>query len=216
MTLSGQAPQRPPASAAVDEAWEDEEPDDEKTGVAEQPHVAQPATPQPPLATTPRAPASAPALASLTAEDLRTIVREMIDHAVLPLQHRIAELERRLRAPSMPAIVHQAAAVTPVAAAYALTPVMPHAAVPAAPITYASAMAAPAPAAPALRPALIVSTVPQVDIAALARDMPMDFDVPFDGRKRKRRMVMLFVLFLLAVGGGLAFMLVDSYSHTHN
>jgi hypothetical protein len=54
-----------------------------------------------------------------------------------------------------------------------------------------------------------------VDIAALARDMPLDFDVPFDGRKRKRNLALLFVLFLLAVGGGLAYLLVDSYAPKH-
>jgi hypothetical protein len=219
MTLSGQAPLRPPAAASVDGGWEEEEPEEEKTNVAAQAQAPQPATPQPAPATTPRAPNSAPALASLTAEDLRTIVREMIDHAVLPLQHRIAELERRPRAASMPAIVVQQAAVTPAAPAYAPTPtpalVASPAAVPPAPVTYASAMAAPAYPAPAVRAAPIVSTVPQVDIAALARDMPLDFDVPFDGRKRNRRTVMLLVLFLLAVFGGLAYLLVDSYTPKH-
>ena len=220
MTLSGQAPHRPPpAAGAVDSGWGDPEPEDEQTSVAVQAPTPQPATPQPAPAVTPRAPNSAPTLASLTAEDLRTIVREMIDHAVLPLQHRIAELERRPRAPSAAAIVVQQAAVTPAAPAYALTPtpalVASAAAVPSAPVTYASAMAAPAYPAPAVRAAPIVSTVPQVDIAALARDMPLDFDVPFDGRKRKRRTVMLLVLFLLAVFGGLAYLLVDSYTPKH-
>jgi len=220
MTLSGQAPQRPPpAAGAVDSGWDDPEPEDEQTSLAVQAPTPQPATPQPAPAVTPRAPNSGPTLASLTAEDLRTIVREMIDHAVLPLQHRIAELERRPRAPSAAAIVVQPAAVTPAAPAYAPTPtpalVAAPAAVPPAPVTYASAMAAPSYAAPAVRAAPIVSTVPQVDLAALARDMPLDFDVPFDGRKRKRRTVMLLVFFLLAVFGGMAYLLIDSYTPKH-
>lgn len=216
----GQAAQRPPPAPppGVDDSWGNDEPEDEQTSVAE--HAPTPIAPPvqalaAAAAPTPRAPNSAPALASLTAEDLRTIVREMINQAVLPLQHRLAELERRPRAPSAPAFIVQQPAA-PAAAVHAPAPAP--AAIPAAPASapapmYASAMAAPAHAAPAARPLVSAVPQPQVDLAALARDMPMDFDIPFDGRKRKRRMVLMVLFFFLALGGGMAYLLVDSYAH---
>jgi len=56
-----------------------------------------------------------------------------------------------------------------------------------------------------------------LDIAAIERDVPLDFDMKgFDGGKRKKRAVILFVLALVIVFGGLFAMLADSYSHAHN
>jgi hypothetical protein len=56
-----------------------------------------------------------------------------------------------------------------------------------------------------------------LDIAAIERDIPLDYDMKgFDGGTRKRRMLILFVLALLVVFGGLFALLADSYSHAHN
>jgi hypothetical protein len=216
------APRQPPPVATPDDAWE-EESDEDKTNVVEH----EPAPPPPAVvATTPRAPAAA---ASLTAEDLRTIVKEMIDQAVQPLHHRIAELERRPRAPSAPAIVVQQQVAVPASPVHAApvvamspappiahaAPPAPAAAIPPAPITYASAIAAPSTAPVVAGHGSAVPAPPQVDLAALARELPNDIDIPFDGRRRRRRMVTFFVFALLIFFGGLGFLLIDSYSH-HN
>jgi hypothetical protein len=82
----------------------------------------------------------------------------------------------------------------------------------AAPVPYASAIAAPASAAPPARRSLIVAPPPLLDVAAIERDVSIDVDVSaLDGRRRKRRMVLLLVLALLVVFGGLFAMLALSY-----
>jgi hypothetical protein len=172
----------------------------------------------------------------LSATDLRLIMREMVDQAVAPLLLRVAELERRALAPSVPAFNHAAQApaphapvaaapAAPVAHAPQAAPVQPAAqapaVAPAAPAqAYVSAMSAPA--APvagqtALAPrSIIVAPPPLLDVAAIERDQSIDVDVRgFDGKRRRRRMVVLFVLALLVLFGGLFAMLADSYSHAH-
>ncbi len=120
----------------------------------------------------------------------------MIDQAIAPLQMRLAELERRPRAPSAPA--------------YAVTP--PPAVVQAQGAPYASAMAAPA-AAPR---SLIVAPPPLLDVKAIERDASIAIDLRgFDGGKRKRRMMLLFFLAVLVLFGGLFALLADSYTPQH-
>jgi hypothetical protein len=159
---------------------------------------------------------AAPPQAVLSPVDLRIIVREMNDQAIAPLQMRIAELERRPRAPSAPAYVMQAAPAqaAPVAAA---TPIA--AAVQAAAEPYASAMAAPAAHAPVVAAAprsLVVAPPPLLDVKAIERDGTIDIDITgFDGGRRKRRMIILFVFALLLVFGGLFALLADSYTPHH-
>jgi hypothetical protein len=105
-----------------------------------------------------------------------------------------------------------------VAATVALQPAP--AAVAAAP--YASAIAAPA-AAPAAAPRAPVAAysltppAPLLDVEAIERDIPIDFDIrAFDGTRRRRRNVILFVVFLLVFFGGMFALLVDSYTpHPH-
>jgi hypothetical protein len=172
-----------------------------------------------------------PAQSTISAVDLRLIVREMIDQAIAPLQMRLAELERRPMAPSSPAFVMQAppAAPIPVAVARpvgaplaAVSPAAPAvAAVQAAPAPYASAMAAPVAAAPAsAMPAaprsLVVPPPPLLDVKAIEMDRSIDIDVRgFDGGRRKRRMIFLFFFAVLVLFGGMFALLADSYSPHH-
>jgi hypothetical protein len=165
----------------------------------------------------------------LSAVDLRLIVGEMIEQAIGPLQRRIAELERRPAAPAAIAAPAPVATRDPVPAApqaprlavatvsIAQTPAVP-AVVSGAQVTYAAAMVMPADHAP--RTIVVAQQqappAPMFDLAAIERDIPIDVDFgPFDGLRRRRRMVFLFVLSLLVVFGGLFALLADSYSHTH-
>jgi hypothetical protein len=174
-----------------------------------------------------------PAQNTISAVDLRLIVREMIDQAIAPLQMRLAELERRPMAPSVPAFVMQAPAPVPVPVAAArpvgaplapASPPAPAVAAPAeaAPAPYASAMATPvasaaqAPAVAAAPRSLVVPPPPLLDVKAIEMDMSIDVDVRgFDGGRRKRRMMFLFFFAVLVLFGGLFALLADSYTPHH-
>ncbi len=204
------APVAAPAAPAADDSW-----DVAPTRIEERaepvPLAPTPApaavTPQaPPVAawTSPSPPVAAPAApAGLNASDVRLIVRTVVEEALLPLQRalveaqqRIADLERR-PPPATPTVVLSA---TP-APAVAMTS------------AYTSAMAAPARAA-----APQYSTAPPaplLDVAAIERDIPLDFNNPFDGARRRRRMAWFVALALLAIFGGLFALLADSYTPHH-
>jgi hypothetical protein len=207
---------------AVDDGWDD--PSRDKPP----PLPAESTQPLPALAPGQASPAVSPASPpvaaglALSAADLRLIVREMIDQAIAPLQTRLAELERRPRAPSAPAFAPPPPALLAHAAPAAVAaPVAPVAQAPAAvqapPVAYASAMVAPA--APAAAPAprsLIVALPPLLDVRAIERDVSVDIDVTgFDGGRRKRRMMLLFFLAVLVLFGGLFAMLALSYQPSH-
>jgi hypothetical protein len=145
----------------------------------------------------------APAPAGLNAADVRLIVRTIVEDALLPLQRalveaqqRIADLERR-PAPTAPTVILSAA---PAPAAVA-------------PSAYTSAMAAPVRMSPAQYSTM--PPAPLLDVAAIERDIPLDFNNPFDGARRRRRMAWFVVLALLAIFGGLFALLADSYTPHH-
>ena len=171
--------------------------------------VAQAATPvAAPVAAHPAPPPAAPPAPALTASDVRLIVRTLLDDALLPLQRalveaqqRIADLERR------PAAVAHAHAPAPTVIV-APTPAPPLAAVPA----YTSAMAAPV---RSIAPVYSQPPAPLLDVAAIERDIPLDFNNPFDGRRRRRRMAIFVVFALIAIFGGLFALLADSYTPHH-
>jgi hypothetical protein len=72
----------------------------------------------------------------------------------------------------------------------------------------ASAVPASAPRIPA------VASSPPVDFAALAREERIDIDIsPFDGRRRRRQMLLYLLLGILVVFGSLFAMLALSYTH---
>jgi hypothetical protein len=139
----------------------------------------------------------------LNASDVRLIVRTVMEDALFPLQRalveaqqRIADLERR-PASAAPTVV-LSAMPAPVAAG---------------PTAYTSAMAAPARAA--MPQYSTAPPTPLLDVAAIERDIPLDFNNPFDGARRRRRMAWFTVIALLAIFGGLFALLADSYTPHH-
>jgi hypothetical protein len=184
------------------------------------PPVVVAVTPATPAARPVAAPVASGDVAALTAADVRLIVRTVVDDALLPLQRavvesqqRIAELERR--PVSATSTVRVDAIRTPAAAAPA-----PYASAIAAPAPYSSAAApyASAIAAPArtfAAPPAAAPLAPLLDVQAIERDIPIDFDNPFDGRRRRRRMGALFIVALLTIFGGLFALLAESYTPHH-
>ncbi len=195
------------------------------------PVAAPVASPAPaPVVTPAAAPvAAAPPVAApgVSASDVRVIVRTLLDEALAPLQRslqealtRIGTLERALQEAQVrlgalerrPAAV-PAATVVMTAATPAPGPVQAQAA------PYASAIAAPATAAAVQQPTrsvlpmgVSVPPAPLLDVEAIERDIPIDLDMlPFDGRRRRRRNIILFTFLLLAAFGTLAWLLASSY-----
>jgi hypothetical protein len=206
------APSPPSVSSAQgpEDTWNEARPRaDEKSGGLPVPSPGPPPvvpalTPATPAARPMAAPVASGGLAGLTAADVRLIVRSVVDDALLPLQRaivesqrRIAELERR-----------------PVSAAATVLPDAMRAPAAAAPPPYAGAVGA-APARTFAAPAAVAPLAPLLDVQAIERDMPVDFDNPFDGRRRRRRMGTLFVVALLVLFGGLFALLAESYTPHH-
>jgi hypothetical protein len=194
--LGVQAPKpgAPVTAPTADDSW-----DVAPTRVEERAQHHAPLAPTPaPAAVTPVAPP-----VGLNASDVRLIVRTVLEDALLPLQQalveaqqRIADLERR-PATAAPTMV-LSATPAPLAAG---------------PTAYTSAMAAPARAAMAQYST--APPAPLLDVAAIERDIPLDFNNPFDGARRRRRMAWFVVVALLALFGGLFALLADSYTPHH-
>jgi hypothetical protein len=155
-----------------------------------------------------------------TAEDLRAIVRAAMGESLVPVQQafrdinrRIEELERRpaVTAPALIAAAPVAAAATAspnaVAAPYR-PPQATHPGGSMAPIPVTLGSLAPGPAS-------LTPRAPILDVAAIERDASVTIDGAIDGRKRKVRLAITFVLLLLVVFGGLFAALAYSYQ-PHN
>jgi hypothetical protein len=164
--------------------------------------------------------AVAPAQRVEPSVDPRVLMRAAVDEALAPVQQafrdinrRIDELERRpLAAAPMAA---PATAPSPAASAgpQAIAPPPyrpPQATFPGpggsmAPIPIS--VASLAPGAPSLAP-----RPPVLDVAAIERDASVTIDGAIDGRRRKLRLALTFVLLLLLVFGGLFAALAYSYA----
>jgi hypothetical protein len=147
--------------------------------------------------------------APLTSADVRLIVRTLLEEALDPLKHALAEAQQHIaqleRRPQAAPVVVAAVAPHPVVSAAQPAPSAPSP-------TYASAIAAPT-GSVVPRPTL----TPLLDLEAIERDVPIDMDMrSFDGGRRRRRMMWLFVFGLLVVFGGLFALLAESYTHAHN
>jgi hypothetical protein len=61
-----------------------------------------------------------------------------------------------------------------------------------------------------------VPAAPAYDLDAILRSVPMDADIAaFDGSRRRRRVILRFVIFVLVVFGGLFAALAESWTHAH-
>jgi hypothetical protein len=152
----------------------------------------------------------------LTAADVRLIVRSLLEDAIGPVQLALKDAQARLGALERLAVAAQSRAPAPPAVAthvatvvLAQTPAPPHAAA----TPYASAIAAPVRHAP--NHPVAMSTMPPaplLDVAAINRDIPLDFDMRgMSGPRRRRRNIVLFMVALIVVFGGLFALLADSY-----
>jgi hypothetical protein len=162
-------------------------------------------------------------------DEARGIAQQVLEEALAPLHFRVHELERRI---DMLEVAAKAAAARPVPVA---VPTQPFEAAPSAPRMYADLRPSPGPmpvampapvrapvpapqngpfyAAPAA-PAQPSPMAPQYPVVAAPPGMPKfegyDIDVPFDGRRRKRNVILMFAaLFVVAVGGLLASMIAS-------
>jgi hypothetical protein len=216
--LGVQAPKVASQEPEADDSW-----DVAPTRVGERAQPAAPLAPTPapaavtpvvPPVASPAAPVTAPVAApvaaqwahsapsassGITSADVRLIVRTIVEDALLPLQRalveaqqRIADLERRPASAAATVVL----SATPSPAAIA-------------PATYTSAMAASVPAAIAK---YSMPPAPLLDVAAIERDVPLDFNNPFDGARRRRRMAWSVALVLLAIFGGLFALVAQSYT----
>jgi hypothetical protein len=126
-----------------------------------------------------------------------------VEQALVELQRRVEELERspnsvppelRQRIDALKVRAHTAPPVAQAAPSLAGALVLP---------TYARATSAPPPARATSAPPPALISVDDIDI---------DIDVPFDGRARRRRVVIRFILFVLVVFGALVGAMIYSYS----
>jgi hypothetical protein len=170
---------------------------------------------QPPV-TAPAPPSIAPvdvsfdrasvAVPPLPREDAEIRVRATVAEAVAPLNQTIRELLRRVEELERRPVPQPAAAVSVVASPAVATPAdayrQPQPSYPA---------AISVPAAPPSAPA-VIARAPTLDVAAIERDVHIDVDFALDGRRRRRRLAITFVLFLVVVFGGLFAALANSYT----
>jgi hypothetical protein len=136
-----------------------------------------------------------------------------VQQAFRDINRRIEELERR-PAVTAPALI--AAAPVGAAATASPTAVAPPYRPPQA--THPGGSMAPIPVtlgSLAPGPASLTPRAPILDVAAIERDASVSIDGAIDGRKRKVRLAITFVLLLLVVFGGLFAALAYSYQ-PHN
>jgi hypothetical protein len=169
--------------------------------------------------------------------DIPAIARAAVDQALVPIFRALGDLDRRIESLERLAAAARAPAAAvapPPAPLHVHVPVPAPAFAPAPPLILAPApVRAPAPAiAPAppaapdpyaaaiAAPNQAISRAPQpslaplLDVAAINREISLDFS-PFDAGRRRRRLVIALTVALLIVFGGLFAMLAQSYSPPH-
>jgi hypothetical protein len=154
-------------------------------------------------------------------DEVEARVRAAVEAAVRPLQMSVLDLQRQLdearllaaprdRAPSRPDAREERDAATVVAPRDGLAGLSLRARSPSRPdVEKTTVQAAP----PRAVQAAAVPAVPAIDLAAIARGPSIEIDAAFDGAKRRRRAVFMFVLMILAVFGALGAALASSYAH---
>jgi hypothetical protein len=129
--------------------------------------------------------------------EARALVHEALQELLAPIHHGMRELERRLdeleRRPAAQPASARTAAARPMTVAQPASTMASAARVPADP--FASA----------------VATAPRAQVAPTSRASLLNIDVPFDGKRRQRKVTIFFSLLLLAVFGTLFATLALSY-----
>ena len=216
--------------------------DDDPTVVARSPFAPQVGKPDGVAAATParaRAPAAAPVPAPAPPKaDEESRIQTAVEAAVRPLRNSMLDMQRQLEeaqriirereqaaatqpaatqpAATQPAATQpaatQPAATQPAATQPAPTPLAPEASQAAQPL----ATVAPLPPVRARMPSLLAvpaADAPLLDLKAIEQDTSIATDDAFDGRRRKRRILVVFAVFLLAAFGALFALLAQSYAH---
>lgn len=153
-----------------------------------------------------------PASLTETPEEVETRIRSAVEAAVRPLQQSMLDMQRQLEeAQRLVRDRERAAAATNQTSSAYAAPVSVASApqAQATPVAYAPQAAHAVPAAIAVA----ARAAPAIDLAAIARDKSIEIDSAFDGSKRRRRAVILFVLIILAIFGSLFGALAASYAH---
>jgi hypothetical protein len=150
-------------------------------------------------------------------EDPRTLVRLAVGEALAPVQQAFRDIQRRLEELERRPLVVAPAPVAPAPALGAMR--APQATVPGGVTATGTDLAVSmVPVSVGPVPVTIGSLAPRppvLDVAAIERDASVTIDGAIDGRRRKLRLVLTFVLLLLLVFGGLFAALANSYTpHT--
>jgi hypothetical protein len=150
-------------------------------------------------------------------EDPRALVRMAVGEALAPVQQAFRDIQRRLDELERRPLVVAPAPVAPAPPIGAMRP--PQATVPGGVVVAGGDLpVSMVPVSVAPIPVTVGSLAPRppiLDIAAIERDVNVNIDGALDGRRRKVRLVLTFVLLLLVVFGGLFAALANSYTpHT--
>jgi hypothetical protein len=131
-------------------------------------------------------------------DEARALLQQALEEALAPLHFAVRDLERRLaaiEAPPPPSYEAPPPAVPRPQPLPALPP---------------PAVAAVVQRPPTADPFASVVVAPEVAIPAAPRAPSLDWDVPFDGARRRRRIALLFAVFVVLIFGALFGALISS------
>ena len=164
----------------------------------------------------PRAFMMDPQRAEEVRDEARGLVHQALQEALAPLHFRVNELERRIEAMERTnRAVPPAPITTPQVAPRAVAPPPPI--MPAYPAAYPALQPAPMAMAP-MASAVYAPADPYSAGVSFPRPPAIstfDGDLPFDGARRKRKVLVMFAFLFLALLGGLLVSMAMSYSHPH-
>jgi hypothetical protein len=161
----------------------------------------EPVAPAPARAPTPVAAPSKAKTGDGVGEKAR--IQSAVEEAVRPLHQSMVDMQRELEEARR--IIREREQAT----ASAASPAPPAAAT-----ALAEPVAAPAPRARMVSlPQAPVAMAPVLDVKAIEQDSSIETDFALDGRRRRRRLAVVFAVMLFVVFGGLFALLAQSYAH---
>ena len=132
-------------------------------------------------------------------DEARVLLQQVLEEALAPLHYAVRDLERRLAALEPDSMAPPAPAPTPVAAPVAAPP-PPQRAIP--PPAVASVIVHQTPGDP-FGTVVVAPQVPGLPIPPAPRAPSLDWEVPFEGARRRRRIGILVALAVVIVFGAL-------------